>query len=76
MYRFLEDNKGGEIMGVGYCIKCKGKTMIVDGKLEYYKNGTPVEKGTCKECGSRMNRMYNKEERQALKDKQLEGEKI
>jgi hypothetical protein len=57
----------------GFCIKCKRKTEQIEGHIIYYKNGTPVEQGKCSVCGSKMNRMLSKAEREALKEKQLGG---
>ena len=57
-------------MGKGYCIKCKTKTEVREGVIAYYHNGTPVEKGVCTQCGSKMNRILSREERQALKNEQ------
>ena len=54
-------------MGVGFCIRCKKKVALINGKLAYYKNGTPVEKGICSVCGSRVARIYTKAERLELK---------
>lgn len=54
-------------MGIGYCIKCKKKVALLEGKLAYYKNGTPVEKGMCSVCGSKVARIYSKAEREELK---------
>ena len=59
-----------------YCIHCKAKVEIPNEILTYYKNGTPVGKGTCKVCGSKVNRMYTREERLELKERSLKGEKI
>lgn len=53
-------------MITGYCIKCKAKKEMKDTQLSYYKNGTPVEKGKCADCGSGMCRILTKEERAVL----------
>ena len=50
-----------------YCIKCKKKVVIKDGKVVYYKNGAPAEKGICTVCGSKVSRILSKVERDALK---------
>ncbi len=60
--------------GLVYCIKCKAKVEMKDGVFSYYKNGTPVEKGICVICGSKVTRMLSKEEREALKAKQMIGD--
>lgn len=51
-----------------YCISCKKKVEVKEGKLVYYKNGTPVEKGKCAECGKGVNRIMTGEERVMLKE--------
>lgn len=61
-------------MGIGYCMKCREKREIIKGELFYFKNGTPAEKGECKECGCGMSRMYGKAERAALKGNPSRGE--
>ena len=55
---------------LAYCIRCKEKVELIEGKLDYYKNGTPVEKGKCVKCGCKLVRILTKEERLGLKDKQ------
>ena len=55
----------------GYCICCRKKVALKDRKLAYYKNGTPVEKGICTECGSKVCRILTREERVALRDNQF-----
>lgn len=50
-----------------YCIKCKQKVELKNGKIVYYKNGVPAERGECSVCGSKVSRILNKEERLALK---------
>lgn len=59
-----------------YCIKCKKKTELKDGQMAYYKNGTPVEKGICSVCGSKVTRILSKQEREALKAKQQAGTQV
>lgn len=54
---------------VAYCIKCKQKTEMKDGKIVYYKNGVPAERGTCAICGTKVSRILNKIEKEALKVK-------
>ena len=54
-------------MAKGYCFKCKGKQELLQGKLIYYKNGVPAEKGTCAGCGAKMLRIMTKEERGEIK---------
>ena len=57
-----------------YCIKCKTKQELKNGTISYYKNGTPVEKGVCAVCGSKVTWILTKAEREALKAKQTTGE--
>ena len=38
----------------GYCVKCKGKKEIKDGKKVTMKNGRPAMKGSCPDCGTGM----------------------
>ncbi|MCK4714427.1 MAG: PGF-pre-PGF domain-containing protein, partial [Candidatus Aenigmarchaeota archaeon] len=40
-----------------YCLKCRKKVMMKDGKIVTMKNGRKAWKGTCTECGSRVFRM-------------------
>lgn len=58
-------------MGMAYCMKCKSKKEVLEGYLDYYKNGTPVEKGKCSGCGGKTNRILNREERLLLKEGNL-----
>ena len=57
-------------MGQAFCIRCKQKVAVMEGRLAYYSNGTPVEKGTCEKCGCKVTRMLKKEERLALRENQ------
>lgn len=63
-------------MGLAYCIRCKQKREVVNGKLDYYKNGTPVEKGTCKECSCRVTRILTREERTKLTESQKQFDNV
>lgn len=56
-------------MSQAYCIKCKQKTELKDGKIVYFKNGVPAERGTCATCGSKTSRILAKAEKEALKVK-------
>ncbi len=40
-----------------YCVKCKTKREIVDPQPDFNANGTPVTRGTCPVCGTRMFRI-------------------
>jgi len=38
----------------GYCMKCKGKTVMKDAKATKMANGRDAVKGTCPKCGTGM----------------------
>ena len=40
-----------------YCVKCRTKREIIDPVAEFNAAGTPVTKGTCGVCGTRLFRM-------------------
>jgi len=61
---------------LGYCIKCKKKTELVDGQMGHYKNGTPVERGICSICKSKISRILTREERKELEHRRNNGEVI
>jgi hypothetical protein len=44
----------------GYCVKCKGKKEIKDGKEVVTKNGRRMMKGKCPTCGTTMCRILGK----------------
>ena len=39
-------------MAEAYCVKCKAKREMTDAKEETMKNGRPILKGKCPECGT------------------------
>lgn len=41
-----------EVSMEGYCMKCKTKREMLDPKQVTTKNGRPMTKGTCPECGT------------------------
>ena len=41
----------------GYCVKCKGKREISEGKEVTMKNGRKAMKGKCPTCGTGMYRI-------------------
>lgn len=43
-----------------YCMKCKKKRMINDGKESRSKTGMKVVKGTCCNCGTKVSRIIGK----------------
>ena len=40
----------------GYCVKCRKKQTIKDGKVEQTAQNRRMAKGTCPECGTKVNR--------------------
>ena len=41
----------------GYCVKCKNKVEMKDAKEVTSKNGRPMMKGTCLDCGTTVCRI-------------------
>jgi hypothetical protein len=39
---------------IAYCVKCKAKYEMKDGKQVEMKNGRPAMKGSCSVCGTGM----------------------
>ena len=44
----------------GYCVKCKAKREIKDGKETVMKNGRKAIKGSCPVCSTGMFRILGK----------------
>ena len=40
---------------VAYCVKCKAKRNMQNAQIVTAKNGRRQAKGTCPECGTKMN---------------------
>ncbi|MFC1808466.1 DUF5679 domain-containing protein [Candidatus Omnitrophota bacterium] len=40
-----------------YCVKCKSKKEMKDGKEVTMKNGRKAMKGTCQDCGTSLFRI-------------------
>jgi hypothetical protein len=40
----------------GYCVKCRKKVKVQNGKEETTAKGRRVAKGTCPVCGTKVNR--------------------
>ena len=40
----------------GYCVKCRKKQEIKNGAVAETANGRRMAKGTCPECGTKVNR--------------------
>jgi len=45
----------------GYCVKCREKRTVTDGKVETTEKGRRMAKGTCPVCGTKVNRFLPKE---------------
>ncbi len=43
----------------GYCVKCRKKQAIKDGKIGETSKGRPMAKGICPECGTKVNRFLS-----------------
>jgi len=46
----------------GYCVKCRTKRQITDGKVERTANGRPIAKGKCPVCGTTVTRFMKEED--------------
>ena len=46
----------------GYCVKCRKKQSITEGKVGETAKGRPMAKGTCPECGTTVTRFLSKKE--------------
>jgi Domain of unknown function (DUF5679) len=52
--------EGGSAMEFeGYCVKCRKKQTIKDGAVAETANGRRMAKGTCPECGTKVNRFLS-----------------
>ena len=43
----------------GYCVKCREKRTITDGKVAKTSKGRPMAKGICPECGTKVTRFLS-----------------
>ena len=43
----------------GYCVKCREKRTIKDGRVEKTAKGRPIAKGACPECGTTVTRFLS-----------------
>ncbi|MBN1666793.1 MAG: hypothetical protein JW862_06880 [Anaerolineales bacterium] len=43
----------------GYCVKCRKKQIIKDGKVETTAKGRPMAKGICPVCGTKVSRFLS-----------------
>lgn len=47
----------------GYCVKCRKKQAIKNGFVEKTAKGRRMAKGTCPECGTKVNRFLPSEDK-------------
>jgi hypothetical protein len=47
----------------GYCVKCREKRMVADGKVEVNDKGRRMAKGVCPVCGTKITRFLPAEEK-------------
>lgn len=43
----------------GYCVKCREKRTITDGKVEVSEKGRKMAKGTCPVCKTKVTRFMS-----------------
>jgi len=46
----------------GYCVKCRTKRRVKEGKVVKTSNGRPMAKGACPVCGTTVNRFLSAKE--------------
>jgi hypothetical protein len=46
----------------GYCVKCREKRKVTDGKVVETAKGRPMAKGTCPVCGTTVTRFLSKKD--------------
>ena len=46
----------------GYCVKCRTKRTIAQGKVVTTSKGRPMAKGVCPECGTTVTRFLSDKE--------------
>jgi hypothetical protein len=46
----------------GYCVKCKTKRQVKNGKVEKTASGKPIAKGKCPVCGTTVTRFLSEKE--------------
>ena len=46
----------------GYCVKCRTKRQIKNGKVEKTASGKPIAKGKCPVCGTTVTRFLSEKE--------------
>jgi hypothetical protein len=47
----------------GYCVKCREKRMVADGKVEVNDKGRRMAKGACPVCGTNITRFLPAEDK-------------
>ena len=47
----------------GYCVKCREKRTVKDGKVETTANGRRMVKGACPVCSTKVSRFLPKEDK-------------
>lgn len=57
-----------------YCLKCKVKREITEPIADFNKKGTPVTRGTCSVCGTRMYRMGRTKAHEGLQPPKIKEE--
>lgn len=57
-----------------YCLKCKVKREITEPIADFNKKGTPVTRGTCSVCGTRMYRMGRTKAHEGLQPPKIKKE--
>jgi hypothetical protein len=46
----------------GYCVKCRKKQQVKDGKVARTEKGRPMAKGVCPECGTKVTRFLSEKD--------------
>ena len=46
----------------GYCVKCRTKRTVKQGKVVKTSNGRPMAQGVCPECGTTVTRFLSAKE--------------
>lgn len=47
----------------GYCVKCRQKQNVKNGVVSKTEKGRRIVKGTCPECGTKVNRFLPNEDK-------------
>ena len=54
MRKIIYNHKTMATSEQGYCVKCKGKSTMVNATQVEMKNGRPAMKGQCEKCSTGM----------------------